>query len=1235
MVAVVLNTLDCPSLGTLSRAEGLLTSLNSIISQETTTLIEIIIVTAPDSTGEAPYQNILEKNPWIPSVRFLYCTSDQQAQAAYTQSIADYFIFLSVGDELLPGAVKLLLDHITESEHLSCYGACRWSDNTASWSHPSVDQFFEMPAVTTITELLQASTLAKTSLGLLHRSLLQEKTDQTSPKAIIVKDYICIRQAPGEISFSPIYPYPKPIYQKAILPAQMPVSELTTREGGRRSAVWLFGERAGESAEDNAWALFKYCVDNCPYIESYYVLKHEKVISPDPKYQSRILIKGSPEWSKHIERASHMCFTDTAADILVSSLDALNYNDVDFIYLTHGYLAYSPGVYQRGHPYFNRVICTSAMDVDAASRFWGFPKSSFIQTGLPRWDNLRDSSAGHKEILILPTWRKTFDSSHWSASEALAEDDIHKFKTSAYFKHFNALLKSAELNKLLLSHDARVTFKLHFRLEKYLPLFEKTVDSKIRISTRANDNRNIKALLEDASMLITDYSSVMFDMGQMEKPVICYQFDKAAMLGERKIDAFALADTRMFTDMCSTQVAVIHQLEEYLLSGFTIPEHKLRRLNHTLPFRDRGNCKRVVNKIQQLQNKPAHGSAKVAKIIKQPDITSYLKRLDWVKTDESTKIGYLLNIPISKPTAHIAINPDNWKKIISAGDIDILLIEPHLNARSQWAPVFFNAGGLLAFLHEISDFAQQHGVASVLLEPHYHLFFDNLLPLNDHFDHYVPLATATDISPAYSISVIIPAYNCEHYISHCIDSILRQSYTGSVELVIVDDGSTDTTWDVITSYSHVHSNVTAIRQYNAKQGMARNRGLDAARGQFVTFVDADDLLPVNCLADLFHEISLSGADISIGLVASTDEKGNTQQINQSYYHYSKAPRSFTPASWPHVFYDPSCVGKLISRRFLLEHKIYFPQSYHEDQVFNFKLFTSATTICKTNAVVYLYIARPAASPALSGTQTFTAEKFRQILIAAQLAISILDTSGLPRRVKNRALGFLVLRYDRFLWKQQSIPTNKEASEVQLQAFDLLAALLKRVPDETIWKQAKHLPLALLLLKRQQFPLVAQALKGNKSASIEYLYREGTIPEKILGLLKAGGRLSTRYNYYKAMPLLSEKSTIITQMDYGYRLGSIFVDILKRPILIFLLPFRLILLAFDMLSKRGREKQNKLEKEIINNHNQQQLIERSMILEKSAAHRLGVAILETFSISPGKIIKLPGKIKQIYIQTRSL
>ena len=89
------------------------------------------------------------------------------------------------------------------------------------------------------------------------------------------------------------------------------------------------------------------------------------------------------------------------------------------------------------------------------------------------------------------------------------------------------------------------------------------------------------------------------------------------------------------------------------------------------------------------------------------------------------------------------------------------------------------------------------------------------------------------------ISIIVPAYNMEEYLEKCIASLLAQTYT-NIEIVIVDDGSTDNTWKLCEIFQSNHSNILAIHQVNGGAASARNKGIDAAAGEYLMFVDADD-----------------------------------------------------------------------------------------------------------------------------------------------------------------------------------------------------------------------------------------------------------------------------------------------------------------------------------------------------------------------------------------------------------
>ena len=115
-----------------------------------------------------------------------------------------------------------------------------------------------------------------------------------------------------------------------------------------------------------------------------------------------------------------------------------------------------------------------------------------------------------------------------------------------------------------------------------------------------------------------------------------------------------------------------------------------------------------------------------------------------------------------------------------------------------------------------------------------------------------------------SISVIIPVYNVETYLRQCIDSVLGQTLQ-DIEVICVNDGSTDGSAALLDEFAARDARVRVLMQENAGQGAARNAALAVAQGEFVAFLDADDLYPDSgVLADLFAAAMRSGADVCGG-----------------------------------------------------------------------------------------------------------------------------------------------------------------------------------------------------------------------------------------------------------------------------------------------------------------------------------------------------------------------------------
>lgn len=112
------------------------------------------------------------------------------------------------------------------------------------------------------------------------------------------------------------------------------------------------------------------------------------------------------------------------------------------------------------------------------------------------------------------------------------------------------------------------------------------------------------------------------------------------------------------------------------------------------------------------------------------------------------------------------------------------------------------------------------------------------------------------------ISVIVPIYNMEKYLSRCLDSILSNDY-GNLEIICVDDGSTDSSANILKDYQRNDSRIICILQENKGISAARNAGKDVATGQFISFVDSDDWVSPCYFSRLYSLLQMEQADIAI------------------------------------------------------------------------------------------------------------------------------------------------------------------------------------------------------------------------------------------------------------------------------------------------------------------------------------------------------------------------------------
>lgn len=134
------------------------------------------------------------------------------------------------------------------------------------------------------------------------------------------------------------------------------------------------------------------------------------------------------------------------------------------------------------------------------------------------------------------------------------------------------------------------------------------------------------------------------------------------------------------------------------------------------------------------------------------------------------------------------------------------------------------------------------------------------------------------------ISVIVPIYNVENYLSDCIDSIENQTYK-NIEIILVDDGSTDKSLEIAKKFEEKYKNIKVISQKNNGQGSARNTGLKFSTGDYISFIDSDDLIDANMYECMISQALKYDLDI---VECSYQEFCNNKK---GYIYYSKAEKN--------------------------------------------------------------------------------------------------------------------------------------------------------------------------------------------------------------------------------------------------------------------------------------------------------------------------------------------------------
>lgn len=351
--------------------------------------------------------------------------------------------------------------------------------------------------------------------------------------------------------------------------------------------VWLISER-GHEARDNGYHFFMYLLNSHKEINAFYIISsNSKDYLRFSGCSDRLIEYGSLKHYSYLWKARFLVSTHIMG--FAPDMNFANYvnNKIKFtkskivVFLQHGITKDFLPSLCGDRVSLDLFCCGAELEYDYIKENFHQPENVVQYTGLCRYDNLNDFKV-KRQILIMPTWRIY-----------LEKEDIEE---SLYFWKWNSILHDRSFIEILEKFNYDVIFYPHYEMQPFLGLFRKEpVNEHIHISGFEND---VQELLKESAILITDYSSVYFDMAYMRKPILLYQFDE--MEFREKHYARGYFDEANIGVKVSDEKGLVIELKKILEENKQDRKY-LDYVDSFFRYRDSNNCKRVFEAILNIK----------------------------------------------------------------------------------------------------------------------------------------------------------------------------------------------------------------------------------------------------------------------------------------------------------------------------------------------------------------------------------------------------------------------------------------------------------------------------------------------------------------------------------------------------------------------------------------------------------------------------------------------------------
>lgn len=360
------------------------------------------------------------------------------------------------------------------------------------------------------------------------------------------------------------------------------------KPSGKYDNLWLIMELPKE-ARDNGYWLYKYIVENHPDINVRYVLAKD---SPDyDKMPAKENIIRPYSWQHYISYihckysvSSHIYGTSPGR--YYSKLFRWLLPRKAEVFLQHGVT--KEVIPLRG--FSDWTVIVSPTEIQHFINSGHTHPERLLQTGFCRYDSLVDVSNRQKRriILVMPTFRSWLGG-HVTVGEL-------EFRKSDYYREWRSVLTNEKLNKLAKKNNYKVVFYPHRQMQGFMNLFRDIQDENIEIASHST--HDVQTLLRQASLLVTDYSSVFYDFSYMKKPVLFYPFDKKRYYTDHHSYSGA---PYPFGEFYDNEDSLVRAIRKYAERDFEISAKASKEVDDFFIYKDRHNSQRNFEAIKSLE----------------------------------------------------------------------------------------------------------------------------------------------------------------------------------------------------------------------------------------------------------------------------------------------------------------------------------------------------------------------------------------------------------------------------------------------------------------------------------------------------------------------------------------------------------------------------------------------------------------------------------------------------------